>query len=37
MVYLYQPMDHWGVAKKVKNFVAGPDDIFVLHKVSVGK
>ena len=34
MVFLYQPLDHWGVSKKVKGFVAGPDDIFYLHQVS---
>jgi peptide/nickel transport system substrate-binding protein len=37
MVFLYQPLDHWGVSKKVKGFQAGPDDIFYLHKVSVEK
>jgi len=37
MVFLYQPLDHWGVSKKVKGFIAGPDDIFYLHKVSVEK
>jgi peptide/nickel transport system substrate-binding protein len=35
MVYLFTPMDHWGISKRVKGFQPGPDDIFVLHKVSV--
>ncbi len=37
MVYLYQPIDYWGISKRVKGFQPGPDDIFVLHKVSVDK
>ena len=37
LVFLYQPIDHYGVSKKVKGFQPCPNDTFYLHKVSLEK
>jgi peptide/nickel transport system substrate-binding protein len=34
LVYLYQQIDHYGVAKRVKGFQARGDEFILLHKVS---
>ncbi len=34
LVYLYQQIDHYGVAKRVKGFQARGDELILLHKVS---
>jgi peptide/nickel transport system substrate-binding protein len=34
LVYLYQQIDHYGVAKRVSGFQARGDELILLHKVS---